>query len=92
MSNLPHNTKITGIEMIPVTSSNISHIGYDKDNHILRVRFKDSGEYDYAGVTHEEVADMAQAPSIGSHFHKHIKGKYQGVRVNAQPLAKLETK
>lgn len=63
---------------IPVTSSNIQSLAYDKDKHILHVRFKNQSTYEYVGVTHDEIADLAQAPSVGGHLNKFIKGKYEG--------------
>lgn len=66
---------------IPVESSNIASVAYNKDDHILHVRFKNNSTYEYKGVTHDEMADLLQAPSIGSHLNKHIKGKYEGKKL-----------
>jgi hypothetical protein len=66
---------MTDIEMRPVTSSNITHIGYDPAAHRLHVAFKDRGTYVYSDVNADEHQALIGAPSIGSHFHRHIKGK-----------------
>lgn len=69
------------IEMIPVESSNITHLGYDKDNLVMHIQFKDGRKYEYSGVSHESMADLAQAPSIGRHFHKFIRPEHTGRKV-----------
>lgn len=62
----------------PVGSSMIAEVGYDEENLTLRVKFNKGGNvvYDYAGVTPEKHAELMNAKSIGRHFHKNIKGKY----------------
>lgn len=96
MSNLPHRTKVT---MIPVTSSNIRAIGFDRTDkkrgnlyvqyhsNDCAVRAKNpcdcagGATWKHEGLTHEEMADLGQAPSVGKHFNAHIKPKYLGVKV-----------
>ena len=58
----------------PVTSSNISAIGYDPETRTLEIEFKGGGIYSYEGVTAEKASALLAADSIGSHFHKHIRG------------------
>lgn len=72
------------IEMKPVQSSQIAEVGYDPASGTLRVRFRDragkGGDvipgalYEYDGITPEHHAAMLGADSIGSHFHRHIRG------------------
>jgi KTSC domain len=69
------------IKMEPVTSSNITHVGYDKDAKLLHVQFKSGDKWEYSNVSHNAVADLVQAPSIGSHFAKHIKTSHPGVKL-----------
>lgn len=38
------------MKMIPVSSSAISHIGYDKNTKQMKITFKGSGTYDYCDV------------------------------------------
>lgn len=61
------------MNMKPVSSSNISEVGYDPDTQTLRVKFKSGGEYDYSGVSAEEHEALLSAPSIGKHFLSSIK-------------------
>ena len=63
------------MEMIPVSSSNISAIGYE--NGTLRVRFNDGSEYDYYGVPENIYNDFLDSASKGSFLHQNLKGKYQ---------------
>lgn len=65
------------IEMIPVTSSQITHLGHDPATKTLAIRFPSktgSGSlYHYKNVSAEDFAAFIGAESIGSHFGKHIK-------------------
>jgi hypothetical protein len=62
--------------MKPVKSSNIEAVGF-KDG-VLSVRFKGGNVYDYPGVTAEQHHKFVNAESVGSHFHNHIKGRFDG--------------
>jgi len=64
-----------------IESSNISKIGYDKKDKVLRVWFKGGGLYEYINVPQSLVNTMTalnkRGESIGSFFHKKIKSKYK---------------
>lgn len=63
--------------MKEVKSSNISKIGHSGTT--LTVEFKNGGAvWDYEGVTPEQHDALVNADSIGSHFHHHIKSKFEG--------------
>ena len=62
--------------MQPVTSSAISHIGYDSATRVLTVRYKQGGEHEYAGVPSHVHAALMRAGSIGAFVNSHVKGKY----------------
>ena len=64
------------MEMIPVSSSAISHIGYDKNTKQMKITFKGSGTYDYCGVPESVFEAFKNASSIGTHYSKYIKDKY----------------
>ncbi len=57
-------------------SSNIAKIGHD--GATLTIEFKNGGIYDYEGVTPEQHKALVNADSVGSHFHHHIKSKFEG--------------
>jgi hypothetical protein len=68
------------MEMKPVVSSNIAKYGYDESTQTLRIEFRNGGVYDYSGVPSEIVADLADAPSIGSYFHNNIRNQFTAVK------------
>ena len=79
------------MEMQEVRSSQIRSIGYSPETQTLRIQFLDyesksagkipGGLYDYFKVPPEAYAALMAADSIGQHFCKHIKGKYEFKRV-----------
>ena len=64
------------MEFIPVKSSAISEIGYDKELKTLSVRFLHGGQYDYPNVPEEEFKRFVGAPSIGRYYNKYIRQVY----------------
>ena len=69
------------MEHKPVKSSNIKSIGYDPASKKMQVRFSSGATYEYLGVTVEEHFALVGAESIGAHFAKHIRPRYQGVKL-----------
>lgn len=64
-------------EMTPVDSSTIKARHYDADQMTLRLAFHSGDKvYTFYGVPPDVHDEMMAAPSIGSFFHKHIRGKY----------------
>jgi len=82
---------VTPFEMKPVRSSNITAMGYDsalKQSHVL---FNSGDRWIYADVPEELHAEMIKASSIGSFFHKHVRGKFKGEKAGSIiPLIKSE--
>jgi len=64
------------MERIPVSSSNISAIGYDADNQILEVEFTNGAVYSYSGVSSDEYEGFMSSDSKGKYFHANIKNRY----------------
>ena len=64
------------MHMHPVKSTNIKAIGYNAEKRTMRVDFG-ANVYEYDDVPPETHRDFVEAQSIGSHFHKHIRGKFQ---------------
>ena len=69
------------MERTPVSSSNISAIGYDADNNVLEVEFTNGAVYSYSGVPPGEYETFMNADSKGKYLHANIKNRY--------PFAKL---
>ena len=74
------------MELVPVSSSNIEAVGYDASTLVMVIQFKGErgkpgGRYKFLGVLPKHHADLMAAKSVGSHFHAHIKGKYQTEKI-----------
>lgn len=58
-----------------VESSNLAEAAWADDT--LYLRFKKTGAwYSYADVPFDVYTALTSAPSVGEHFHKHIKPAY----------------
>ena len=65
------------MEMIPVASSNIESIGYDKTSKELNVKFTgNDSTYVYKDVPQEKYDELLAAPSIGKCLNKEIKNVF----------------
>ena len=62
------------MNMIPVSSSNLSAVGYD--GNTLRIQFHTGGVYDYSGVPESVYNGLMNAASKGSYHAAHIKNDY----------------
>jgi hypothetical protein len=64
--------------MTPVKSSSLAFVDHDPASGVLSVKFKSGETYTYAGVSADHHAKLMSADSIGSHFQKHIRSKFEG--------------
>jgi len=64
------------VERTPVSSSNISAIGYDADNQTLEVEFTNGAVYSYSSVPSGEYEGFMNADSKGKYLHVNIKNRY----------------
>jgi hypothetical protein len=64
------------MEREPVTSSNISSVGYEPASQVLEVEFTNGSVYSYEGVPPEVHRGLVDAPSVGSAFHSMIRDQY----------------
>ncbi|MEB2787273.1 KTSC domain-containing protein [Algoriphagus persicinus] len=64
------------IKRIPVASSNIAAVGYDKKAHILEIEFHHGAIYQYADVPEKVYEELMNSPSQGAYFMNEIKDKY----------------
>lgn len=64
------------MERTPVSSSNIAAIGYDEDNQLLEVEFKNGSVYSYSGVPVGEYEGFINSDSKGAYLHANIKNRY----------------
>ncbi len=77
------------IRMIPVISSNVREVGYDRETQRLAVEFKGGRTYIYSGVRPEKWKALLET-SIGKYLHKEIIGKYPSEKVEAKEARVLE--
>lgn len=68
-------------EMIQVTSSNVSALGYDDIEQIVYVEFMNGSIYIYKGVSKNEFDGLLNASSIGSYLHRNFKNFYPYERI-----------
>lgn len=64
------------MDRISVKSSNIKSVGYDPEEKILEVEFKNGGVFAYEGVPAKAVAELHASESIGKYLHSNIKPNY----------------
>jgi hypothetical protein len=62
-------------------NSHVESVGHDPVTQTLRVKFKNGGAYDHAGVPAHHHSGMLAADSPGKYFHAHIRGKYEHTKV-----------
>lgn len=66
----------TGIKRIPVASSNIASVGYDKEAHILEIEFHHGAIYQYVDVPEKVYEEFMNSPSQSAYFMNELKDKY----------------
>jgi hypothetical protein len=62
-------------------SSNVLRFGYDEDNRILGVEFKNGTLYHYYDIPETIFNAMKNAPSKGQFLAQSIKGVYRYARI-----------
>ena len=70
------------MEMVNVTSSNISAIGYDPNTGLLRIEFRKGEAYEYYDVPQYEHDGLMNAPSHGTYANRNIYRKYRQHRIS----------
>ncbi len=66
---------------VPVTSSNITEIGYDEASSTLEILFRNGRLYQYFDVPPQAHRELMAASSHGQYLNTHIKGQYRYARV-----------
>ncbi|MDO7977728.1 KTSC domain-containing protein [Oceanotoga teriensis] len=64
------------IEMVFVESSNLLEVGYDENNELLYVRFKNNSLYFYKGVPKFQYETLLNSQSVGRYFANNIRNFY----------------
>jgi hypothetical protein len=61
------------MQMIPVSSSNLSAIGYDDHTSTLRIEFNNGTAYEYYDVPSKIFDGLMSAGSKGQYFDQFVK-------------------
>ncbi|KQP40997.1 KTSC domain-containing protein [Pseudorhodoferax sp. Leaf274] len=69
------------MDRTPVSSSNVFAIGYDSDDAVLEVEFKNGSVYSYSGVPLADYEGLMNADSKGTYLHANIKTRYPYVKL-----------
>jgi hypothetical protein len=69
------------MEMINVSSSNITAVGYDEDSSTLQVEFNNGATYQYFDVPENVFEGLRDAESVGGYLAANIKGSYRYSKV-----------
>lgn len=69
------------MDITPVSSSNISAIGYDAESMTLEVQFNSGSAYQYQGVPASVHRELMAAGSVGRYFIAHVRNHYPASRV-----------
>lgn len=67
------------MNMIPVSSSNLSSVGYE--NSTLYIAFNSGGLYSYSNVPERVFHELLNAPSKGKYFRAYINKHYAYTRI-----------
>ena len=65
------------MEMIRVSSSAISAIGYDPATQRMKIRFTSGSTYDFCRVPEHVFTGFLQSSSKGSYYDRHIRDRYR---------------
>lgn len=69
------------MDRTPVSSSNLSSVGYDHRSQVLEVAFRTGGLYQYLGVPVGVHQALMSASSHGSYLAHFIKPRYRCQKV-----------
>lgn len=64
------------MKMLHVDSDAIEAIGYEAASRRMRIRFTGGREYDFCGVPVSIFQGLHDAPSKGTFYNEHIRGRY----------------
>lgn len=63
-------------------SSSISCCEYDDETKEMHITFASGGKHKFKDVTKDVYDGLAAAKSPGSHFHIHVRRKYESEKVD----------
>lgn len=66
---------------VPVNSSTIAAVGYDRATQTMEIEFRSGRAYAYADVSYRVYRDFMDSRSMGSHFNREIRGQFATTRI-----------
>ena len=74
------------MDLLQITSSLISQIGYEPNEEVLIVQFKNGAYYQYDNVSEQMYQNMMDSSSIGKYFSSYIKNTrpYKKIFINEE--------
>jgi hypothetical protein len=69
------------MQLVPVSSSSLSAVGYEADGRNLHIRFRNGQTYKYLSVPQSTFEALMRAPSKGIFFSDNIKERFTFVRL-----------
>ena len=72
------------VKLIPVESSMIQAVGYDRKTHVLEVVFTSGQTYCYEGVPSKVYKELMAAASKGQYMRSEIIGVYSDYPVSGR--------
>ena len=69
------------MDRIPVQSSNVAEVGYDRDSMVLEILFHSGSVYQHFDVPEGLFREMLQADSVGRFFNQQIRNSYRYVKL-----------
>ena len=77
------NEEVAQFEMVPVTSSQLSQVGYDKATKRLQIVFTKGQVYVYHDVPEEVYTNLVEnTASVGQYFNQHVKFSFKYDRLS----------
>lgn len=64
------------MQMVPVSSSAISAVGYDPDTQNMKITFTQGHTYDFCRVPRNIYEGLMHAYSKGAYYNDNIKDRY----------------
>lgn len=78
---VPPPSRVKGVEMIPVESSNVAAYGYNESAKVMFVSFHNGGVYQYDEVQPDVWARAQAAPSKGKFVWRELRDRYPYRRI-----------
>jgi hypothetical protein len=65
------------VQRLPVSSSNLASVGFDRERHLLEIEFVNGHVYQYLGVHPRVFAALLASDSPGSYFLSEVRDRYE---------------